>query len=92
MSTHRTMGNTVSGTAIAIAAATLFVSQAVVPTTSAAAEAKVHCAGLNACKGKSECATEKSSCQGQNACKGQGWVSAESEKACTDKGGKPIKS
>ncbi len=39
-----------------------------------AAEASVHCMGINACKGQSGCATASSSCKGQNACKGQGWV------------------
>lgn len=91
MSNNRSIAKTLSGTAIAVAAAGLFVSQAVVPTASAADEAKVHCAGLNACKGKSECATSKNSCKGQNACKGQGWTSTATEKACIDKGGKPVK-
>ncbi|MDE2143543.1 MAG: hypothetical protein KGJ84_14140 [Elusimicrobia bacterium] len=48
----------------------------------------VHCLGINACKGKSECAVEgKSQCKGQNACKGQGWVSLSSAKKCKAKKG-----
>jgi hypothetical protein len=44
---------------------------------------KVHCLGINSCKGKSECSVEgKTSCAGQNACKGQGWVSLSSAKKC----------
>jgi hypothetical protein len=39
-----------------------------------AEEAKIHCTGVNACKGKSACATAKNACQGQNACKGQGYL------------------
>lgn len=48
---------------------------------------KVHCLGINSCKGTSECAVDgKSQCKGQNACKGQGWVSL-TAKACTKKKG-----
>ena len=36
--------------------------------------AKVHCEGVNACKGMSDCKSANSSCKGQNACKGQGFV------------------
>ena len=51
------------------------------------AEEKVHCFGVNACKGKSECAVEgKSQCGGQNACKGMGWISL-SKKSCMKKKG-----
>jgi len=39
-------------------------------------DATVHCLGVNACKGTSECGVEgKHGCSGQNACKGQGWIS-----------------
>ncbi len=49
---------------------------------------KIHCLGINSCKGKSECAVEgKTSCKGQNACKGQGWVSLSSAKKCKAKKG-----
>lgn len=35
----------------------------------------VHCLGINACKGTSECAVDgKHACAGHNACKGQGWT------------------
>jgi len=48
---------------------------------------KVHCFGVNACKGKSECAVQdKSQCKGQNACKGQGWVSLTAKKCTAKKG------
>lgn len=62
----------VSGAAIATAAALLFSSMAV--STASAEEAKVHCAGVNACKGAGACKTAKNECKGQNACKGAGWV------------------
>ncbi len=49
---------------------------------------KVHCFGINSCKGKSECAVDgKSACAGQNACKGQGWITLASAKKCTAKKG-----
>ena len=64
-----------SGVAIASAAAALFAIGASVSTTVQAAEdGTVKCAGVNSCKGSSDCATAKSSCKGQNSCKGQGWV------------------
>lgn len=48
---------------------------------------KVHCFGVNACKGTSECAVDgKSACHGKNACKGQGWVSL-TAKSCKKKRG-----
>jgi hypothetical protein len=65
-------GSKVSGAAIATAAALLMGSM---PTISSAAdEAKVKCEGVNACKGKSACATATNSCAGQNACKGHGYL------------------
>jgi hypothetical protein len=57
---------------------------------SAADDAKVHCQGVNACKGKSACSTATNGCSGQNGCKGKGWVEM-SEKDCKAKGGKVAK-
>jgi len=51
-----------------------------------AAGDKVHCYGVNGCKGKAECKTAANDCKGQNACKGKGFVGT-SAKACLDKGG-----
>jgi hypothetical protein len=85
----RTTIKAISGAAIAAAAAGLFISQASLPAF-AAEQAKVNCAGVNGCKGKSECAGSKNGCAGQNECKGQGWISM-SEKECTAKGGKVVK-
>ncbi|HEX9771996.1 MAG TPA: hypothetical protein VGA44_00915 [Steroidobacteraceae bacterium] len=67
-----TMTRRVSGAAIAAAAAMLFSTAAV--STANAEEAKMHCDGVNSCKGTSACATATSQCKGQNACKGQGFV------------------
>lgn len=47
----------------------------------------VHCVGVNACKGMSDCMTKESSCAGQNSCKGKGYVEM-SKKACKKIGGK----
>jgi hypothetical protein len=61
-----------SGAAIATAAAVLF---STLPVSSVnAQEAKVHCEGVNACKGQSACKTANNSCKGQNACKGHGFL------------------
>ncbi|MGQ0580030.1 MAG: BufA2 family periplasmic bufferin-type metallophore [Betaproteobacteria bacterium] len=80
-----------SGTALAATAAALFLSGAPGAVAADAKEAKVQCAGVNACKGKSDCATATSACMGQNACKGQGWLKM-TEKQCLEKGGKVLKS
>lgn len=75
-----------SGAVLAAAAFSLAVTgTALVPVK--ADEAKVHCMGVNACKGQSACKTANSSCKGQNACKGQGFM--EMTKAeCDAAGGK----
>lgn len=86
-SSKRNVVNAFSGATIAAAAASLFLSGAVVVSSAHAEEAKVQCAGVNACKGKSECSSAKNGCSGKNACKGQGWMSM-SEKQCKEKGGK----
>ncbi len=67
------MNKTVSGAAIATAAAMLF-SVVSVTTASAADEAKVHCTGVNSCKGQSSCKSASNSCKGQNSCKGKGFL------------------
>jgi len=75
------------GILIATAAATLFLSGAGI----ARADEKmggdeVRCAGINACKGQSSCASAHNSCAGKNACKGQG-ISKTSAADCKAKGG-----
>jgi hypothetical protein len=54
-----------------------------------AKEAKVKCAGINACKGKGACSSASNGCSGQNGCKGKGWVEA-SAKECKDKKGSVV--
>ncbi|HWO23516.1 MAG TPA: hypothetical protein VNO30_32465 [Kofleriaceae bacterium] len=48
--------------------------------------AKVHCMGVNECKGRGGCATASNSCAGQNGCGGQGFVDM-AEEECKAKGG-----
>lgn len=59
---------------MAAAAAMLFTS-GFATVSVAADEATVHCAGVNSCKGMSECKSAKNSCKGMNSCKGTGWTS-----------------
>lgn len=75
-----------SGAALAAAALSLAMTGiAVAPVH--AEEAKVHCVGVNSCKGQSECKTANSSCKGLNACKGQGFLSM-TKADCDAAGGK----
>ena len=69
-----------SGAALAAVAAVLFTALPI--STVSAAEAKVHCEGVNACKGQSACKTASNECKGQNACKGQGFLEL-TQKQCT---------
>ena len=75
-----------SGALLATAAAALLLSGAVAPLTVHAEDAKVQCLGVNACKGKSDCATASNACKGQNACKGKG-MQAMTEADCKAAGG-----
>ena len=79
----------VSGAAMAAAAAGLFLSGAVMAPTAASAKAAAigHCLGGNACKGQSACKSGDHACKGQNACKGQGF-SELSKSQCGKIGGK----
>ena len=79
----------VSGAAMAAAAAGLFLSGAVMAPTAASAKAAAigHCLGGNACKGQSACKSGDHACKGQNACKGQGF-SELSKSQCGKVGGK----
>jgi len=72
------------GTLIAAAVAGMFMSAT--PLLAAPKEGKVHCQGVNACKGKGGCKSADNACKGQNGCKGKGWKEM-SEKDCKAKGG-----
>jgi hypothetical protein len=66
------MSKSLSGIAVATAAALAF--NAVVVTAASAEAAKMHCEGVNACKGQSSCKSAHNACKGQNSCKGTGFV------------------
>lgn len=51
-----------AGAALAMAAATMFAG---VATQVQAADATVHCYGVNACKGQNDCKTKDHACKGQ---------------------------
>lgn len=77
--------NKTTNVALAVAAASMF---AFAPLASqAATDAKVHCYGINNCKGQNDCKSLFSSCKGQSACKGKGFKDV-TLKECKDKGGK----
>lgn len=66
-----------SAATLAAAAATLFLAGAVPAfAADAAADAKGHCVGGNACKGQGACKTAKNECKGQNGCKGTSFTEA----------------
>ena len=81
--------STITGVALAAAAASLFITGCASQGSDAqmqmadSSAVKVHCYGANACKGQAECKTSMNGCKGQNACKGQGFVSM-TEKSCLD--------
>ena len=75
---------TMTGAALALAAAGLFAS---LPTQVFAEEAMVHCYGINACKGQNDCKTANNACKGQGSCKGQGFK-ATTLAECNQAGGK----
>jgi hypothetical protein len=83
------MMNIKTGVAIATAAAALF-SLGSLATTARADEGSVKCAGINSCKGQSECKSASNDCKGLNSCKGQGWLGKKSEDECKAAGGHVI--
>jgi uncharacterized membrane protein len=72
------MRNNSTGVALATAAAMLFGTA--LASTAAAADApkadtaKIHCVGVNSCKGQSACKSANNACKGQNSCKGKGFL------------------
>jgi uncharacterized membrane protein len=76
-----------SGSVLAAAALTLAVTGTAFAPVQAQAAEKVHCYGVNACKGQAACKSASNACKGQNACKGTSWIYT-TEKQCSDWGGK----
>ena len=64
---------------LAAAAAALFTTGVTASHTATAdhhkADEKIHCDGVNKCKGQADCGTATHDCSGKNACKGKGWKS-----------------
>ncbi|MBI5247458.1 MAG: hypothetical protein HY923_09765 [Elusimicrobia bacterium] len=53
----------------------------------AKAAATVHCLGVNACKGTSECGVDGAhACKGHNECKGKGWTALSAKDCAAQKG------
>jgi hypothetical protein len=75
------------GTLVAALAAGLFASATPLIAHAGDTAGKVHCEGVNSCKGKGGCHSASNACAGKNGCKGKGWMEM-SEKDCKDKGGK----
>ena len=75
-----------SGAVLAAAAFAMAIG-GLAPAPAQADDAKIHCLGVNSCKGQSECKTGNSSCKGLNECKGQGFLSM-TKTECDAAGGK----
>ena len=81
------------GALVAAAVAGLFAAKVALAqqeggTAGEAQEAtKVHCEGVNACKGQGACGGAGHDCAGKNECKGKGWIEMNAAD-CKAKGGK----
>ncbi len=64
--------NTLKG--LALAAAGMFMVAGCATEGSANTVAKVHCEGVNSCKGTGACKSANNDCKGHNSCKGKGFV------------------
>ena len=76
-----------TGALLAASAAALIMAGSVQAADTGKAEAKVHCVGVNSCKGTSDCKTAENACKGQNECKGHGFLALTAAE-CKTKGGK----
>lgn len=79
------------GSVAAAAAFALLAAGTATTVANAGQGAGVMCAGVNGCKGESECKTATHDCKGLNNCKGEGWVTKSSAEECTAAGGTVIK-
>lgn len=78
-----------TGAMIAAAVGALAMSGAGAAVDTISAGDKVHCSGINTCKGTSDCATAENKCKGQNVCKGHGFITTKASE-CLAKDGKII--
>ena len=76
-----------TGASLAAAVAVVAMGVAASPSFAAEGAGKVHCYGINTCKGTSDCKTAQNDCKGMNVCKGHGFKEM-SAKACAAAGGK----
>lgn len=86
-------GKKTTGAALAIAAAAMFAAapmSVMADNDKGSSEAKVHCFGVNKCKGHNDCKTDKNACKGHSSCKGHGFI-AMSKHACEEIGGRADK-
>lgn len=49
--------------------------------------AKIHCEGINECKGHGSCKSAQNDCAGKNGCKGKSFAYTATEDECKTKGG-----
>jgi uncharacterized membrane protein len=73
---------------LASTVAGLMMAAGVVGTASADEGDKVHCYGVNKCKGTGSCGGKGHSCAGENACKGQGYLELDKETCLKIEGGR----
>ncbi len=66
----------------------LLVLAGVAGTASAEDAKKVHCYGVNKCKGTGACGGKGHSCAGENSCKGQGFLDIDEETCLKIEGGR----
>ncbi len=76
------------GALLASAVAGLLLMVGAATTAPAAEGDKVHCYGVNKCKGTGACGGKGHSCAGENSCKGQGFLDMDKETCLKIEGGR----
>ncbi len=76
------------GALLASAVAGLLVMAGTANPASAEEGDKVHCYGVNKCKGTGTCGGKGHSCAGENSCKGQGYLDIDKETCLKIEGGR----
>ena len=76
------------GALLASAVAGLMVMVGAATTAPASEGDKVHCYGVNKCKGTGACGGKGHSCAGENSCKGQGFLDMDEETCLKIEGGR----
>lgn len=82
------MGINKKSALLASAITGLLVMAGVAGTASAEDAKKVHCYGVNKCKGTGACGGKGHSCAGENSCKGQGFLDIDEETCLKIEGGR----